>query len=241
MLPNHPLVLERLADIDAAAQGGGRVSHSGPFPVVGGEPPSSKSQADHGDGEFETVRASTDRPGYPPELVPVRQQVRAGVRAEVADTDAATHYDLGVAYLEMGLDQDAISELTLAARDPRRECVCLSMIATIHLKLGDADAALDALQRAFKSPEKTHEQELRVGYEIANTYEVKGMPDQALYYFEWLANLEPNYEDPRGSVSERIERLRTESGAQPRPQAPLSGADPGDLDSALDDLFGERS
>ena len=40
---------------------------------------------------------------------------KEGVKAQVDDSDSATHYDLGFAYKQMGLLQDAISELELAA------------------------------------------------------------------------------------------------------------------------------
>jgi tetratricopeptide (TPR) repeat protein len=174
-----------------------------------------------------------------PEVDAMLDQVRAGVRNQVAESDAATHYDLGVAYYEMGLTSDAISELTLAARDAARECVCLSMIGTIQLQLGDYDAAVEVLHRALNSHHKTRDQELALAYEIANTYELRMMPEQALHYFEWLSSVDPGYADPRGTPVDRTHRLRSESGAQPRPQAPSGGPDGSDMAAAFDDLFDE--
>jgi cytochrome c-type biogenesis protein CcmH/NrfG len=135
----------------------------------------------------------------------------------------------------MGLHADAISELTLAARDPSRECVCLSMIGSIQMQLGDYDAALDALERALHSHYKTGDQETALGYEIANIYEMKMMPEQALHYWEWLAQFAPHYAEPRGSVMDRIHRLRSESGAQPRPGAPQADS----MGETFDDMFEE--
>ena len=272
--PNHPLVLERLADIDSLA---GRASHSGPYPVqqpypgegppsqpiplegqqqwdqqayeqhyaqgyeqqgyeqqpysqpapYSQQPPHSQYPQQQYGQEAHYVQEAQEQPGAPQsgsqwasEVDSLLDQVREGVRNQVAESDAATHYDLGVAYYEMGLHSDAISELTLAARDPARECVCLSMIGNIQLQLGDLDAALDALHRALTAPYKTHEQECALGYEIANTYEYLGQPSEALRYFEWLASIAAEYDDPRGTVAERLHRLRSESGAVPRPGAP---------------------
>ena len=137
-----------------------------------------------------------------------------------AESESKTHFDLGVAYMEMGLQSDAISELTMASRDPHRECTCLSMIGTIHLQIGDLDAALDAMHRALNTQYKAREQELALGYEIANVYEMKGMPEQAMHYFEWLAKIDANYSDPRGSLHDRIQRIRSGSGTQRRPGVP---------------------
>jgi len=47
----------------------------------------------------------------------------AAFRSQVEETDSATHYDLGVAYKEMGLVSDALKEFSLAARDPARDCM----------------------------------------------------------------------------------------------------------------------
>ncbi len=51
-----------------------------------------------------------------------RASARHGVEALVmADfDDAQTHYDLGVAYAEMGLVEDALSELELACQNSRQ-------------------------------------------------------------------------------------------------------------------------
>lgn len=250
-LPNHPIILELLADLDALASG--RHSYSGPYPAPHA-PPSSQGLPIAPPSQPIPLRPSeppplpyTAEPVPPPrrefasELAPVMEQVRAGVAAQVEVGDSATHYDLGVAYNEMGLHSDAISELTLAARDPNRECVCLSLIASIQLQIGETDKALDALHRALATQVKTRDQELRVAYEIANTYELKSMSEQALRHFERLAKLDPNYDDVRGSVSERVTRLRTESGARPGPMAPAPTAESGSLDDAFDDLFGEET
>ncbi|MBW2458382.1 MAG: tetratricopeptide repeat protein, partial [Deltaproteobacteria bacterium] len=316
ILPNHPLVLERLSDIDALVAHGAAGSVSGPYPVPPQPDPASlavipeaapsyeqspynqvdydqrssgydlpSASHDQSSASYDQSSASYDQSsasyvqpsseqapysqapqdeasydqssysqqGYQPvsqqpaqadvvaDLGVAPVQARPGMHAVVDDADAATHYDLGVAYLEMGLHSDAISELTLAARDASRSCVCLSTIGTIHLQLNDLDQALDALHRALNADEKTREQELALGYEIANTYEMKLMAEQSLKYFEWLAKFDPHYSDPRGTVTQRIERLRVESGAQLRPQAPNVTPDDGELDDALDDLFGDGS
>ncbi|MBW2526850.1 MAG: hypothetical protein JRI23_21885 [Deltaproteobacteria bacterium] len=66
------------------------------------------------------------------------------------------------------------------------------------------------------------------------------MPEQALHYFEWLATHHPDHNDPRGSVTARVQALRSGSGAQRRPLPPTDEAGGGDVDEALDDLFGSK-
>src|SRR5262249_7594167 len=122
----------------------------------------------------------------------VFEQFKAGVAAQISESDAATHYDLGVAYKEMGLLSDAIIEFDLASRDPKRECVCLSMIGTLYLQMGDIEQAINALLRGRSSQEKTTEQELAITYEVGNAYEMRSQADQALYWFQLVARIDPN-------------------------------------------------
>ena len=231
--PNNPLILDRLAEVDGAA------AQAQPYPVAaptagqgtGPTAPYAAHQAHSAQQGYPGAPAGYGRPGptappiskdssVAPEMAELLEQVRAGVSKQVDDADATTHYDLGLAYMEMGLYSDALSELALAARDPYRECVCLSLAGEIQLKLGDTDGALDAMHRALNSPHKNRDQELKLGYEIAHAYELKHMPEQALHYFEWLTKLDPGYTDPRGSLTERIYRLRHASGAKRLPQGP---------------------
>ena len=229
-LPDHPLILERLADVDSMAVAGGQQPQSGAQPIaaivpdvpaVEAEPPRPAARA--------PVRHDYEEVG---EII---EQFRAGVREQVADTDAATHYDLGVAYNEMGLYQDAINELTLAARDPGRECVAMWNVGMIHLQLGDSVSALESFSRALNSENRTADQEVVLAYEIANTYELIQQSDQAMHWFEWLAAIVPDHPDPRGTVTTRLQRLRGESGAQRKPG--LAVGDTDELDSAFNDAF----
>ncbi|MBI4953871.1 MAG: tetratricopeptide repeat protein [Myxococcales bacterium] len=236
-LPDHPLILERLADVDGMAAGAS--AQSGPHPVgtaLGAETAAAAAPAPPPEKAAAAPAAhKAPHANVYEEVGEIIEQFRAGVRQQVADTDAATHYDLGVAYNEMGLHQDAINELSLAARDLGRECVALSMIGMVYLQLGDYDGALDSFSRALSAEQRTADQEIVLGYEIGNTYELKQANDLALQFFEWVASIAPDYQDPRGTVTNRIARLRGESGAQRKPGLDLGDAD--DLDGAFNDAF----
>lgn len=70
-----------------------------------------------GAGRVDDDGALPRSPNEPVDLT--RLPSGAGQHAlQVSDADAATHYDLGVAYLEMGMLQDAIDEFDIAARAP---------------------------------------------------------------------------------------------------------------------------
>jgi tetratricopeptide (TPR) repeat protein len=159
------------------------------------------------------------------------------VAAQISESDAATHYDLGVAYKEMGLHSDAIQEFELSARDPGRECVCQSMIGMIHRELGNVDAAIDAFIHGLRAPAKTREQELALTYEIGDCYESVRATDQALYYFQRVLRAEPGYSDMRGSAAERVRRLEPAPANRPAAAMAVGAEDVDEFDAALDDLL----
>lgn len=245
-LPNHPMLLYKRAEIEqmarpsyvpqASTDGFGHkrseyppdenaediarmIEQIGDFAV---EPPAAATQAEYPQWNVDTVF----------------QQFKAGVTAQISESDAATHYDLGVAYREMGMYADAINEFEVAARDPSRECVCRSVIGMIHLQFGNVDAAIAAFLRGLEAPQKTREQELALAYETADAYEARKNPEQALHYFKHVASLDPNYRDPRGGVQDRIRRLEpnpVNPATAQRPRQDLLSSD--DFDAAFDDLF----
>jgi tetratricopeptide (TPR) repeat protein len=247
-LPNHPLLMERLREVTelASQTHGARAAtdnESGTRAVPrGSERPDEDRAFDIAESlkmidELEVAPGSVTGVQDDPRQISVEsvfEQFKAGVAAQISESDASTHYDLGVAYKEMGLYADAIGEFELAARDPGRECVCQSMIGVTHLQMGDIEAGIDALIRGLHASHKTVEQELALTYEIANAYEMRGVPEQALYYFLWVARMSPSYSDPRGSVAERLRRIDV-----PKPAARAVGAEmiADEFDAAFDDLL----
>lgn len=247
-LPNHPLLLEKKREVDAlaaAAASAAAAPHSnesGPraMPGAGGRTGEDRSfdiaaSLDALDSLHEGPGAEAAEPRGPTVDAVIRQ-FKAGVAAQISPDDAETHYNLGTAYKDMGLFPDAIAEFELAARDPGRECNCRSMIGMIHLQLGNVDAAIDAFLRGLEGAQKTPEQEVALHYEIGSAYEQRKNLEQALYYFQRAARIDPKWRDPRGSVEERIRKLDPTQ----REKAKAVGDDEMDLDSVFDNLLGSK-
>lgn len=157
----------------------------------------------------------------------VFSKFKEGVKAQIPESDSSTHYDLAVAYQEMGLVEDAIAQFRVAARDPKRACGCLGMIALLHRQAGRLDDAAEALVRGLSLSQKTVSQEFGLYYALGEVYEQKGDPDEAIYYFGRIRRRDPNY---RG-VSERIEKLRPLARRRSDPVRFV-----GSLDEAFDQL-----
>ncbi len=239
-LPNNPLVLERLAEIEAQERAVQGDSGTRRAPAAGAAPVEDRSfDIAESLGGIEGDRPSGVGPGpgfsAPTEQVDVEEvfaKFKEGVAKQIDVDDGQGHYDLGIAYKEMALIDDAIREFETAARDAKRACICLSMIGMIELERGNLNEAIDAFMRGLKAPARTKDQEASLAFEIGAAYETKKMPKLALDYFQRTARLIPNFRD----VQERIRRLQRTEPKQPM-RAVAVGADD-EFDRAFDDILG---
>jgi tetratricopeptide (TPR) repeat protein len=246
-LPNHPLLVERMGELNAQerdsrdtrdASGG---SGTRPSPAAGSAEDRSFDIAeslgalDGGDRVNGGARSDLGSPGFSQEQVDVDEvfaKFKEGVAKQIGVDDAQSHYDLGVAYKEMALFDDAIREFETAARDPKRTCNCQSMIGMIQLERGNINEAIEAFLGGLKAPDATKEQEAALCYEIGAAYEVKRMSKQALEHFQRVARLIPGFRD----VQERVRRL-TKLEPKQSVRAVAVGADD-EFDRAFDDILG---
>ncbi|MFI5314945.1 MAG: tetratricopeptide repeat protein [Myxococcota bacterium] len=128
---------------------------------------------------------------------------KKGIQEQVAEGDADTHYDLAIAYKEMGLNEDAVRELEVVLRTGARSIEALSLMATCKLALGDAEAAAlhleDALERAGDSDESS----VSLRYDLAEALLAAGREAEALEAFQKVSAADPGFRD----VAERIARF----------------------------------
>ena len=237
--PNHPLLVERLREIDQAASPAGesgtiersrfaarRPRQNSAFDIAASLDALDALDAGPGPGQ-----AGGFSPSDEVDVDQVFAQFKEGVRQQISETDAATHYDLGVAYKEMMLLPDAINEFELAARDPERECPCYAMIGMIHLEQGQLDEAEAAYKRALEAERRTIDQEMSLYYDLGTVMEMKRLPEEALYYFQLISRRDPNYRD----VKERIAELERSTGKSVSNTRNVDADD--DFDAVFDDLF----
>jgi tetratricopeptide (TPR) repeat protein len=245
-IPDHPLLVERMEELEQAITELASSSGTRERPIDEPPPAEPEDRAFDIAASLDALDALDAMSPSQPEMLHAGDQIdveevfakfKAGVRAQVSETDSATHYDLGLAYREMDLIKDAIDEFELAARDPRRECVCQSMIGMIHRHRGDVAAAIDAFIKGLHAEHKTPEQELSLYYELGDAYEAKGNATESLYYFRKVAHRAPNHDDPRGVVAERI---RTLQGIGHRPSRERAVGATDEFSDAFDALSGGK-
>jgi tetratricopeptide (TPR) repeat protein len=144
--------------------------------------------------------------------------------------DSATHYDLGIAYKEMGLLDDAVHEFEIAleGNDRRKEVDCLSMIGLCRMAKGEPREAVAAYRRALGSDHLTKDAAKAIHYDLAAAYEGAGDREAALYFFQRVVKADPAFRD----ASRRATALGGGPGRAPpedarpgaRPPRPPAGA-----------------
>lgn len=238
-LPNHPLVRDRLTELDVQERSvrGGSGTRPSPSATVTEDNAFDIAESLNS-VEQQRAPVASARLAGPTEQVDVEEvfaKFKAGVARQIGADDAQSHYDLGVAYKEMGLLDDAIREFDTASRDPKRACVCQSMIGMIEIERGNLNEAIEAFTTGLQVPERTKDQEATLSYETGAAYEAKKLHKQALDYFQRTARLAPTYRD----VQERIRRLQKPEPKSQSPRAVAVGADD-EFDRAFDDILGEH-
>jgi pilus assembly protein FimV len=129
------------------------------------------------------------------------------------DEDADAHYDLGVAYKEMQLFDEAIREFELVRSQPGKAVQCSLMIGLCQAQRGRWDDAVKEFKRGLYITSITEREALALYYEIGASYEAMGDPREALYYFEKVQKRDPRFHD----APKRVDRLRA-TGARARPE-----------------------
>ncbi|MGH7724187.1 MAG: tetratricopeptide repeat protein, partial [Candidatus Eiseniibacteriota bacterium] len=127
-----------------------------------------------------------------------------GVREQVQADDAASHYDLGMTYRQMGLLDEAVAEFRLAARDPEFSIKCTDMLGRCLLERGDFGAAIAEFERGLALPGLPSDIALSFRYSLGLVLEASGRIMEALEQFEGVFALQPNYPD----VAAKIRELR---------------------------------
>jgi tetratricopeptide (TPR) repeat protein len=144
-------------------------------------------------------------------LQDVFNEFKQSVEAEVEVTpDFETHYNLGLAYKEMELYDEAIEEFQTAFRgtdpnspDPHYFQVC-NMLGLCFMAKNEPQLATVWFKRGVEAPGRTEDEYQAMRYDLALAYEQMGRYDLALEVFETVYAVDINYRE----VAEKIAELR---------------------------------
>jgi tetratricopeptide (TPR) repeat protein len=119
------------------------------------------------------------------------------------EEEAAEQYRLALTYQDMGMIDDAMSALEVAARSPRQRFDAASMLGRLHLEQQQTGKAVQWFERAAEAPAPTPDAGRALLYDLASTLESAGEGSRALAVFVELEAESRGYRD----VAARIDQL----------------------------------
>lgn len=129
---------------------------------------------------------------------------KKGVAEHLSPTDYDTHFNLGIAYREMGLLDEAIGEFRLAAKDSRHLVISSSMLGLCFLDKGLPELAVKWYRRGMEAPNLAEDDMMGLMYDLGNAYMAMGDMSSAFATFVELYGINTNYRD----VVAKLEELR---------------------------------
>ncbi len=137
-----------------------------------------------------------------PTLEEIVEGFKKGVAENLSPEDYDTHYNLGIAYREMGLLDEAIGEFQLAAKDPTHLVDCCSMLGVSFLEKGLPELAVKWYQRGLTAPGIKEEVTLSLLYDMGEVYLTMGDETAARKTFVELYGINSNYRDVVAKLEE---------------------------------------
>ncbi|HEY3286883.1 MAG TPA: tetratricopeptide repeat protein [Gemmatimonadaceae bacterium] len=123
------------------------------------------------------------------------RKFKQGVAQNVEEEDHESHYDLGVAYKEMGLLDEAIAEFQKALRGAQLRVRTYEALGMCFLEKGQLPVALTILQRALAEPGAGDEQLVGVLYLLGYVSEGLKKPADAKAYYERVFAVDIQFRD----------------------------------------------
>jgi tetratricopeptide (TPR) repeat protein len=141
-------------------------------------------------------------------LADIFKEFKKGVDKQLGKEDYDTRYNLGIAYKEMGLIDEAIAEFQLAAKDESRTLECSSMLGICFMEKGMPKLAVKWFEKGLKAEGRSDEEYQGLRYDLAMAHEAAGEMDKALHLFTDLYGQDANFRDVAAKVRDLRAALR---------------------------------
>jgi len=131
------------------------------------------------------------------------EKFKAGVAANLDEEDYDSHYDLGVAYKEMGLIDEAVAEFQKALRGATQRIRAYEALGQCFIDRNEHDVAITVLGRALREPGMEDEDLIGVLYLLGFASEGSKKPRDAAAYYQRVFAIDIDFRD----VSKRLKQM----------------------------------
>jgi tetratricopeptide (TPR) repeat protein len=133
------------------------------------------------------------------------EEFKKGVEAHEKKEDEDTHYNLGVAYREMGLLDDAISEFNMTNEGEPKFIQSRYMLGLCYLEKEDYETAITEIQNALGysySFGEASEERIGMHYDLGLAFQGVNNESSALEELQKVYNLDPTYREVATKIQE---------------------------------------
>jgi pilus assembly protein FimV len=133
------------------------------------------------------------------------EEFKKGVEQQAVKEDVDTHYNLGVAYKEMGLLDDAIAEFVLTPENEPKFVQSRYMLGLCYMDKGEHQKAIAEIQGALNFSENQGvalKDLVGLRYDLGLAYQLAGNAGGALNEFQKVYDADPGYRDTASKIKE---------------------------------------
>lgn len=174
-----------------------------------------------------SLPAAPPAPGLDAGLAEIFEEYRVSAESDDdgGNGDYETHYNLGLAYKEMDLFEEALEEFQVAAGlvspddGTPRYLQCCNLLGHCFMQKGVPQLAVKWFNKGFNTPTASEDERQALRYELAAAYEQVGDFNRAIDLFTEVYGINVSY---RG-VKERLRELKARANGENGNAAPASG------------------
>jgi len=143
-------------------------------------------------------------------LAELFEEFRAAEEGDEVREDYETHYNMGTAYKEMDLMDEAVQEFQVAAGlvksgdGTSRYLQCCNMLGHCFIQKGMPEAAVLWFKKGLQAPGHSEDEYQALRYELASAYEQLGDLKQAREFYTEVYGVDVSYRE----VAEKLSQLR---------------------------------
>lgn len=154
--------------------------------------------------------ASPAAPGIDAGLAELFEEFRVAEEGDTIKEDYETHYNMGTAYKEMDLVDEAVQEFQTSASlvkpgdGTSRFLQCCNMLGHCFIQKGMPEAAVLWFKKGLSAPGHSEDEYQALRYELGSAYEQLGDLKQAREFYTEVYGVDVSYRE----VAEKLSQLR---------------------------------
>jgi tetratricopeptide (TPR) repeat protein len=124
------------------------------------------------------------------------------VKKAIGDEDYQSHYDLGMAYLELEFYDEALAEFGVSRKHSELALRSIEMAGRCFMEKGDVELAIEELKSGLEMEGHSEAEYLGLRYNLAMGYEKLGEYEAAFEHYEEICRTDPTFRDARIRLEE---------------------------------------